>query len=80
MILPLGGRNRVKVNFKKEASDGQKIDLCKVSEFQNEFIKSSFLPKYEQKLSRFLPSLLKAETPTIFCSNFGRNDEFINSV
>ena len=29
--------------------------LLKVSKFQNEFMKSSFLPKYEQKMSGFLP-------------------------
>ena len=42
-------------------------------------MKSSFLPKYEQKMSRFLPSLHKAEILTIFRSYFGRNDDFINS-
>ena len=40
---------------------------------------SLFLPKYEQKLSRFLPWVLKAEILTIFGSYFGRNDDFLNS-
>ena len=38
--------------------------VSKVSKFQNQFMKSSFLPKYERKN---------------FCSYFGRNDDFINS-
>ena len=37
----------------------------KFGKFQNEFMKSSFLPKYEQKK---------------FHSYFGRNDDFINSL
>ena len=45
--------------------------MLKVSQFQNEFMKSSFLPKYEQKR--------QAEVPTIFSSYLGRNDDFINS-
>ena len=32
-----------------------------------------------EKLSRFLPSLHRAEILTSFCSYFGRNDDFINS-
>ena len=55
------------------------LDILKVSKFQNEFMKSLFLPKYEQKLSRFLPCVVKAEILTIFGSYFGRNDDFINS-
>ena len=51
----------------------------KVRQFQNEFMKSSFLPKYKQKLSGFLPFVVKAEIWTIFGSYFGRNDDFINS-
>ena len=36
-------------------------------QFQNEFMKTSFLPKYEQKLSGFLPSsVVRAEILTIF--------------
>ena len=46
------------------------LDLrLKVSKFQNEFMKSSLLPKYEQR----------AEIRTIFGSYFGRNYDFINS-
>ena len=48
------------------------ILILKVSKFQNEFMKSSFLPKYERKI-------VKAEILTIFHSYFGRNDDFINS-
>ena len=51
----------------------------KVSKFQNKFMKSSFLPKYEQKLSGFLPCVVRAEILTIFHSYFGRNDDFRNS-
>ena len=42
----------------------------KVSYFQNEFMKSSFIPKYEQKIVRI---------SALCCSYFGRNDAFINS-
>ena len=45
---------------------------------QNEFMKSSFLPKYAEKLSIFLPSLHRAEILTNFRSYLGRNDDFIN--
>ena len=41
------------------------LDPLKVSKFQNEFMKSSFLQKYGQKKFR---------------SYFGRNDDFIDSV
>ena len=36
-------------------------NCLKVSQFQNEFMKSSFLPKYEKKLSGFLPCVVRAE-------------------
>ena len=38
-----------------------------------------FSQNTNEKLSRFLPSLHRAEILTIFCSYFGRNDDFINS-
>ena len=47
----------------------------KVSKFQNEFMKSSFLPKYEPKI---VPHY-RAEILTIFGSYSGRNEDFINS-
>ena len=54
----------------------------KVSKFQNEFIKSSFLPKYEPKIVRiFLPCSVaqyRAEILTIFGSYFKRNNDLIN--
>ena len=57
--------------------------LLKVSKFQNEFMKSSFLPKYERNIVRIstLCSVpyYRAEILTIFCWYFGRNDDFINS-
>ena len=56
----------------------------KVSKFQNEFMKSSFLPKYEPKIvgiSALSCSVAqyRAEILKIFSSYFGRNDDFINS-
>ena len=45
--------------------------------FQNEYMKSSFLPKYEPKTGT-VPHY-KAEILTIFGSYFGRNNDFINS-
>jgi hypothetical protein len=49
--------------------------VLKVSKFQNKFMKSSLLQKYEPKLV----IIYRAEIPTIFGSYFGRNDDFINS-
>ena len=37
-----------------------------------------FSQNTNKKLSWFLPSLHKAEILTIFCSYFGKNDDFIN--
>ena len=37
-----------------------------------------FSQNMNKKLSRFLPSLYKAEILTIFCSYFVRNEDFIN--
>ena len=56
----------------------------KVSKFQNEFIKSSFLPKYEPNIVMIsalhcIVPHYRAEILTIFGSYFGRNDDFINS-
>ena len=57
-----------------------RLIFLKVSKFQNEFTKSSFLPKYEQKNCQdFFPVYCRAEILTIFRSYFGRNDDFINS-
>ena len=47
----------------------------KVSNFQNEFMKSSFLPKDEPKI---VPAQYRAEILTTFGSYFGRNDDLIN--
>ena len=43
-----------------------------------EFTQSSFLPKYEQKMSGFLPYTLQDRNPANFCSYFGRNNDFVN--
>ena len=62
---------------------GKKMSRLKVSQFQNEFMKSSFLPKYERKITRISAlcseAHYRAEILTIFCSYFGRNNDFINS-
>ena len=60
-----------------------KPSLLKVSKFQNEFMKSSFLPKYERKIVRISARLsvaqYRVEILTIFHSYFGRNNKFLNS-
>ena len=38
-----------------------------------------FSQNTNKKLSGFLPCVVRAEILTIFCSYFGRNDDFINS-
>ena len=53
--------------------------FIKVRQFQNEFMKTSFLPKYEHKIVKFLASLHRAEIVTNFCLYIGRKDDFINS-
>ena len=61
---------------------GKSDKLLKVSKFQNEFMKSSFFPKYEPNIVRIsvctVPNY-RVEILTIFGSYFGRNDDFINS-
>ena len=49
--------------------------ILKVRQFKHEVMKSSFLPKYDQKIIRI--SALCSEGRN--CSYFGRNDDFINS-
>ena len=75
-------RSNLKRNFEVVFLQNHVV-VVKVSKFQNEFMKPSFLPKYEQKNIRIsaltTPSLQVAEILTIFCSYFGRNDGFINS-
>ena len=55
----------------------------KVSKFQNEFMKSSFLPKYEPNIARIsamYSATLQGRNPyNFFGSYFGRNNDFINS-
>jgi hypothetical protein len=62
---------------------GQKKAELKVSKFQKDFMKSSFLPKYEQKFVKIVKicsvAQYRAEILTISCSYFGRNDDFKNS-
>ena len=47
--------------------------LLKVNKFQNEFLKSSFLLKYEQKIARIFEFL------EWYSSYFGRNYDFVDS-
>ena len=56
--------------------------VLKFSKFQNEFMMSSFLPKYEPNIVRILPCTMphyRAEILKIFGSYFGSNYDFINS-
>ena len=55
--------------------------FLKVNKFQNQFMKSSFFPKYEPKIVRISARSMahyRAEILTIFDSYFGRNDDFID--
>ena len=57
------------------------FSLVKVSKFQNEFVKSSVLPKMNEVSKGFLPFTVphyRVEILTIFGSYFGRNDDFIS--
>ena len=51
----------------------------KVSFLQNEFMKSPFLPKYEQKIVRTSALCSEGRNPDNFCPYFGRRDDFIDS-
>ena len=57
--------------------------ILKFSKFQDEFMKSSFLPKYEPNIVRIYALYCatlhyREEFLTIFGSYFGRNDDVIN--
>ena len=52
----------------------------KVSKFQNEFMKSSFLQKYERKIVKISALCSEGKNLDYFYSYFGRNDDFINSI
>ena len=54
-----------------------KIEL-KVRQFQNEFMKSSVLPKYVQKIVEISALTTQGRNPDNFSSYFGRNDDFTN--
>ena len=60
----------------------QRAYLIEISRFQNEFMKTSFLPKHEPNIVKisalYLPHY-RVEILTIFVSYCGRNDDFINS-
>ena len=50
-------------------------ETLKVSQFQNEFMKSSFLPKYERKIVKISALTTQGRNPDNFSSYFGRNDD-----
>ena len=43
-------------------------------------MKSSFLPKYEQKIVGISVLCSEGRNLDLFCSFFGRNDDFLNSL
>ena len=53
--------------------------LLKVSYFQNEFMKSKFLPKYERKVVRISALCSKGSFWQIFVRILGESNDFINS-
>ena len=57
----------------------KKTYILQVRQFQNEFMMSSFLPKYERKIVRISALCSAGGNLDIFCSYFGRNDEFKNA-
>ena len=57
----------------------EQMNFIKVSKSQDKFMKSSFLPKNERNIARISALTFRAEILAIFCSFFGRNDDFINS-
>ena len=56
-----------------------KIGVVKVRQFQNEFMKSLFLPKYEQKIVGISSLSCEGKNLDNFLLYFGRNDDLINS-
>ena len=69
-------RSNLKRNFEVVFLQNHVV-VVKVSKFRNEFMKSSFLPKYEQKVVRISAFATQGRSPDN--SYFGRNDCFINS-
>ena len=55
-----------------------KQPLLKVSKFQNEFMKSSFFPKYEQKIVRIFALTTQGRNPDNFSFIFWENNDFKN--
>ena len=65
---------------KASTNESKKVSyVLKVSYFQNEFMKSSFLPKYERMIVSISALCNEGRKPDNFFSYFGRNDDFINS-
>ena len=65
--------------MKKRTETGIDNISLKVSFFQNEFKKSSFLPKYERKIVRISALCSEGRNPNNLLFDFGRNDDFVNS-
>ena len=56
--------NRVKAFFEVAINFLNPFILLKVRKFQNEFMKSSFLPQYEQKIVRIPVLTTQGRNPT----------------
>ena len=75
------GLDTINNEYKKRLEEYFYFKHLNASKFQNEFMKSSFLPKYEPKIVRISAlycATLQGRNLTIFGSYFGRNDDFIN--
>ena len=53
--------------------------ILKVSQFQNELMMPSFLPKYEQKIVMISALCSEGRNLDSFYAYFGRNEDFIHS-
>ena len=56
----------MKKSSKKIKKKADRANSVKVSEFQNEFMKSPFLPKYEQKIVRISALCSEGRNPDNF--------------
>ena len=69
-------------NYRLEKHCSKLVIILKVSKFQNEFMKSSYLPKYKTKIVRISAlycGTVQGRNPYNICPYFGRNNNFISS-
>ena len=68
----------LQVAFQLSIDTHSNLRICGKGQLISEWIYEVISQNTKETLSRFLPCVVRAEILTIFCSYFGRNDDFIN--